>query len=64
MAETGSCSRIVYRALPLDDPAQRRPDIGLAREKLGWEPTIQLAEGLKKTIPYFETQIARFRGED
>ena len=64
LAETGSCSRIVYRALPLDDPAQRRPDIGLAREKLGWEPTIQLAEGLKKTIPYFETQIARFRGED
>ena len=64
LAETGSHSRIVYRGLPLDDPAQRRPDIGLAREKLGWEPAVQLSEGLKRTIPYFRTNIARFRGED
>lgn len=64
LAETGSHSRIVYRDLPLDDPAQRRPDIGLAREKLGWEPAVQLREGLKRTIPYFKTHIARFRGED
>lgn len=64
LAETGSRSRIVYRELPLDDPAQRRPDIALAREKLGWEPAVRLSEGLKRTIPYFRTHIARFRGED
>jgi UDP-glucuronate decarboxylase len=52
---TGSVSRIVFRELPQDDPAQRRPDIALAREKLGWEPLIPLAEGLKRTIAYFQT---------
>jgi len=49
-----SPSKVVYRDLPLDDPRQRKPDITLAREKLGWEPTIQLREGLTKTIAYFD----------
>jgi UDP-glucuronate decarboxylase len=52
---TGSSSRIVFRDLPQDDPAQRRPDITLARETLGWEPLIPLAEGLQRTIAYFRT---------
>jgi len=51
---TGSGSKLEYKPLPSDDPAQRQPDISLAKEKLGWEPGIQLEEGLKKTIPYFE----------
>ena len=51
---TGSGSKLVYEPLPSDDPMQRQPDITLAREKLGWEPKIQLEEGLKRTIPYFE----------
>ncbi len=54
---TGSASRIVFRALPQDDPTQRRPDIALAREKLGWEPLVPLEEGLKRTIAYFRKVI-------
>lgn len=50
---TGSSSKITHHPLPQDDPKQRRPDISLAREKLGWEPTIPLEEGLKRTIAYF-----------
>ena len=48
-----SKSEIIYKDLPSDDPIQRRPDISLAKDKLGWSPTIQLEEGLNKTIPYF-----------
>ena len=51
---TGSRSEIIFKPLPSDDPKQRRPDISLAREKLGWEPKIKLEEGLKETIKYFE----------
>ncbi|WP_265516753.1 UDP-glucuronic acid decarboxylase family protein [Nitratireductor luteus] len=51
---TGSKSRIVHRALPVDDPQQRRPDIRRAREALAWKPTVGLAEGLSKTIAYFD----------
>lgn len=51
---TGSSSKLDYKPLPSDDPIQRQPDISIAKEKFGWEPTIQLEEGLKKTIPYFE----------
>ncbi|MCE4566479.1 SDR family oxidoreductase [Maribellus sp. CM-23] len=52
---TGSSSKIVFQPLPPDDPRQRRPDISLAREALnGWEPKVQLREGLKNTIAYFE----------
>ncbi len=54
---TGSRSSLVHKPLPSDDPTQRRPDIRLAREKLGWEPVIPLEEGLKRTIPYFETLL-------
>jgi UDP-glucuronate decarboxylase len=54
---TGSKSGIVYRPLPSDDPKQRCPDIRLAREKLGWKPTVKLVEGLKKTIEYFKNNI-------
>ena len=54
---TGSASPIIFRPLPQDDPIQRRPDITLAREKLGWEPRIPLSEGLEKTIAYFRTVI-------
>jgi UDP-glucuronate decarboxylase len=50
----GSRSRLEYRPLPQDDPTQRRPDITLARQALGWEPQIELEKGLKETIAYFE----------
>lgn len=52
-----SVSRIVTKELPADDPRQRSPDIGLAREKLGWAPKIDLETGLKKTIEYFRQSI-------
>jgi UDP-glucuronate decarboxylase len=51
---TGSRSRLVHRPRPQDDPRQRRPDISSAKAVLGWSPRIPLAEGLKKTITYFE----------
>jgi len=51
---TGSRSKLINKPLPQDDPTQRRPDIALAKEKLGWEPKIELEEGLKSTIHYFE----------
>ena len=51
---TGSKSKIVYRPLPADDPTQRCPVIDLAREKLGWQPTIKLEDGLRRTIAYFK----------
>jgi UDP-glucuronate decarboxylase len=54
---TGSRSKIVYKPLPPDDPTQRQPDITLAREKLGWEPSTPLDKGLEKTISYFEGLI-------
>ena len=54
---TGSKSVISYEPLPGDDPKQRKPDITLAREKLGWEPKIALEQGLVDTIAYFETQL-------
>jgi UDP-glucuronate decarboxylase len=50
IALTGSRSNIVYRALPIDDPKKRRPDIGLARKWLDWNPKVELDEGLKRTI--------------
>jgi len=52
---TGSTSKIIFQPLPEDDPLQRRPNIDLAREKLGWEPKIQLQEGLERTIAYFRS---------
>ena len=51
---TGSTSHIIHMPLPSDDPTQRRPDIKVAHQELsGWQPEIQLEEGLKKTIEYF-----------
>lgn len=58
---TGSSSKLEFRDLPSDDPTQRRPDISLAKEKLDWEPTVKLDEGLAKTIEYFD-QLLRARG--
>jgi len=52
---TGSSSELVFKPLPSDDPMQRQPDISLAKEKLDWKPTVNLEEGLKKTIAYFRT---------
>jgi UDP-glucuronate decarboxylase len=54
---TGSKSKIEFRPLPSDDPAQRKPDIALARAKLDWEPRIELEEGLQKTIGYFRDAL-------
>ena len=50
---TGTGSELVFKELPFDDPKQRQPDISVARKELGWEPTIQLTEGLTRTIDYF-----------
>ena len=50
----GSASKIVFKPLPHDDPRQRQPDISLAKEKLGWQPTIELEEGLLRMIEYFK----------
>ena len=58
---TGSRSRIEFKALPQDDPLQRKPDITKAREKFGWHPTIPLAEGLEKTIAFFEKRLRDMR---
>ena len=57
--KTGSKSEIVLRPLPRDDPKQRRPDIVLAQRELNWNPSIQLDEGLDKTINYFREQLHR-----
>jgi UDP-glucuronate decarboxylase len=56
---TGSKSKIIHKPLPIDDPRQRRPDISLAKEKLDWQPTIPLQEGLIKTIAYFENLLKK-----
>jgi len=53
--------RVVYKELPSDDPTQRKPDITLAKTKLGWEPKVVLSDGLDKTIEYFKTQIYLFK---
>jgi dTDP-glucose 4,6-dehydratase len=55
---TGSSSEICHLPLPADDPGQRRPDITLARKELGWEPHIQLREGLEQTAAWFRTVLA------
>ncbi len=57
IALTGSTSKIVYLPLPEDDPLQRQPNIDLAKERLGWEPKIQLEEGLERTVEYFKSLV-------
>lgn len=54
---TGTNSKIIFKPLPEDDPNQRQPDISLAKQKLKWKPAIQLEEGLRKTITYFENLL-------
>ena len=54
---TGATARIVYEQLPTDDPKQRKPEISLAQEKLHWQPTTQLKEGLLRTIDYFKQKL-------
>lgn len=56
---TRSKSKLIFQPLPSDDPKQRRPDISLAKEKLNWEPKIQLEEGLIKTIAYFDNLLRK-----
>ena len=56
---TGSRSKLEFKTLPHDDPKQRQPEISLAKKGLGWEPRVQLEQGLKKTIPYFEKFLSR-----
>ena len=53
----GSKSTLIYQPLPVDDPKQRRPDITRARQRLGWEPKVELEDGLKKTIEYFKSRV-------
>lgn len=55
---TGSSSKLIHKPLPQDDPKQRQPNIELARKELGWEPTIKLDDGLRKTISYFDELLA------
>lgn len=57
LIKTKSSSKIVFRDLPLDDPKQRKPDIGLAMKVLNWQPRVELSEGLKYTINYFKNMI-------
>jgi UDP-glucuronate decarboxylase len=59
---TGSRSTLVHLPLPQDDPRQRKPDISLARQALGWEPGVQLRAGLAATVSYFETLLREGRG--
>jgi dTDP-glucose 4,6-dehydratase len=54
---TGARSEIVFEALPVDDPQVRQPDIARARDLLGWEPEVELREGLRKTIDHYETKL-------
>ncbi|HPA16830.1 MAG TPA: SDR family oxidoreductase [Verrucomicrobiae bacterium] len=54
---TGAGSRIVYKPLPVDDPKQRRPDIGRAKAILGWEPRVGLEEGMRQTIEWFRRRL-------
>jgi UDP-glucuronate decarboxylase len=55
---TDSRSKIVFKPLPEDDPVKRRPDITLARTRLGWSPKVSLEEGLKRAVAYFQKKLA------
>jgi dTDP-glucose 4,6-dehydratase len=61
LAVTGSASTLIHRPIPVDDPTQRCPDIGLAREALGWEPEVDLQEGVKRTAQWFAEQPGSFQ---
>jgi UDP-glucuronate decarboxylase len=55
---TGSKSKLIFEKLPEDDPTRRRPDISLAKRELSWEPAVELVDGLKKTVAYFDKLLA------
>ena len=55
---TGSRSKLVFQPLPADDPKQRKPDITIAKEQLGWEPKVALEDGLRETVAYFRSTLA------
>ena len=57
--QAGGESELVEKSLPADDPQQRKPDIGVARETLNWEPKVKLAQGLERTVAYFAGECAR-----
>jgi len=57
LKQVGGRSKLAFKALPADDPKQRQPDITMARDKLGWEPTVQLEDGLRETIAYFRRTL-------
>ena len=59
LREVGSESRLESLPLPEDDPKVRQPDITIARDVLGWEPQIQLLEGIRRTIPFFRSELER-----
>jgi len=56
---TGSTSRVINNPLPQDDPKQRRPDISLATQQLGWRPSIDLETGLRSTVGYFAERLEK-----
>jgi UDP-glucuronate decarboxylase len=56
---TGAGSKLVFHPMPADDPRQRKPDISLARQHLDWAPTVQLREGLMRTIEYFDARLRK-----
>jgi nucleoside-diphosphate-sugar epimerase len=58
MELTGSASKLEFRSLPADDPRQRKPDISVAKGVLGWEPDVELREGLGRTINYFKAAVS------
>lgn len=57
LKQVGGSSKLVFQDLPSDDPKQRQPDISIARQTIGWEPKVPLAEGLEKTIAYFRKDL-------
>ena len=57
LEETGSSSEIEYRPLPTDDPKVRQADITVARAELGWEPQVELRDGLRRTIKWFDRKV-------
>jgi UDP-glucuronate decarboxylase len=62
IALTGSRSRIAHRPLPQDDPIQRWPDITMAKRELDWQPAVELEDGLRRTIAYFDRFLSQFAG--